>query len=72
MLTTFPLSVHWTKVCPGFAVATTVHELPSANVPPPLTVPSARGEASTVSLYCFGLTIRVATRVVFPWLFVVL
>jgi hypothetical protein len=31
------------------AVAVTVWELPSANVPPPLTVPSAGGEALRVS-----------------------
>jgi hypothetical protein len=30
------------------------------------------GEALTVSLYCFGLTIIVAARMVFPWLLVVL
>jgi len=41
-------------------------ELPSANVPAPLTVPSAVGEAVTESLYCFGLTTSVAARVVFP------
>jgi hypothetical protein len=51
-------------------VAVTVRELPSANVPPPLTVPPARGEALTVSLYCLGLTISVATRAMFPWLLV--
>src|SRR6516225_12232713 len=53
-------------------VAVTVCELPSAKVPAPLTVPSAVGEAVTESLYCFGLTTSVATRVVFPWLLVVL
>jgi hypothetical protein len=39
--------------------------LPSAKIPPPLTVPSPAGEALTVTVYS---TIRLATRVVFPWL----
>jgi hypothetical protein len=44
VLTTRPFSVQWTKVLLGVAV--TVFELPSANVPPPLTVPPALGEAA--------------------------
>ena len=35
-----------------FGVAVTVCEVPSVNVPPPLTVPSALGDASTVILNC--------------------
>jgi hypothetical protein len=72
VLTTFAFWVQLTKVCPVLGVAVTICELPSANVPPPVTVPSAVGEALTASLYCFGLTVRVAVRVVFPWLLLVL
>jgi hypothetical protein len=72
VLTTGPLSVQWTKVWPVSGVAVTVCELPSANLPPPLTVPSALGDALTVISYCLGLTVSVATRVVLPWLLVVL
>jgi hypothetical protein len=72
VLTTAPFSVQWIKVWPLLAVAITVSKLPSANVRPPLTVPSAEGEALTVRVYRFGLTISVAARVVFPWLLVVL
>jgi hypothetical protein len=39
MLTTFPLCVQWTKLWLPLDVAITVNELPSANFPPPLTVP---------------------------------
>jgi len=56
------------------AVAVTVCELPAANVPPPLTVPAALGEAvtATATVYCAAETVRVAMRVVFPRLLVVL
>jgi hypothetical protein len=39
VLTTFPFCVQFTKLPVPFGVAVTVTELPSANVPPPLTVP---------------------------------
>src|ERR1700687_3023545 len=51
MLTTLPFSVQWTKVWPLWGVAVTVCELPAANVPPPLTVPSELGEALTLTVY---------------------
>jgi hypothetical protein len=66
VLTTRPFSVQWTKLWPLSGVAVTVYELPPANVPPPLTVPSALGDASTVILNCLGLTVSVARRVVLP------
>jgi hypothetical protein len=72
VLTTAPFLVQWTKVWPLLVVAVTVRELPSANVPPPLTAPSAVRDALRVRLYCLGLTISVARRLVFPWLLVVL
>jgi hypothetical protein len=50
----------------GPVAAITVCELPSANVPPPLTVPSALGEALTVIVCYLGLTVSVARRVVLP------
>jgi hypothetical protein len=68
----FPLCVQLTKLWPLLVVAITVCELPSANVPPPLTVPSAEGVALAERVYCFGLTVSVATRAVFPWLLLVL
>ena len=72
MLTTLPLWVQWTKLWVPLGVAVTVCELPPTKVPPPLTVPSALGEALTAMVYCLGATVSVATRVVFPWLLVVL
>jgi hypothetical protein len=45
VLTTFVFRVQLTKLWPLLAVAITVCELPSANVPAPLTVPSAVGRA---------------------------
>jgi hypothetical protein len=50
-LTTLPLLVQWTKLWPLLGVAVTVCEVPPANVPPPLTVPSALGEALTLIVY---------------------
>jgi hypothetical protein len=50
----------------------TVCELPSANVPPPLTVPSALGDALTAIVSYLGVTVSVVTRVVLPLLLVVL
>jgi hypothetical protein len=72
VLITRPVSVQWTKLRLPMGMAVTVCELPPANVPPPLTVPSALGEALTVIVYCLGATVSVARRVVFPWLLVVL
>jgi hypothetical protein len=39
VLTTFPFCVQLTKLWVPLGVAVTVTELPSTNVPPPLTVP---------------------------------
>jgi hypothetical protein len=50
VLSTFPLCVQLTKLWQLLVVAITVRELPSANVPPPLAVPSALGEALTASV----------------------
>jgi hypothetical protein len=61
VLTTLPLAVQLTKLKPLLGVAVTVSELPAANVPPPLTVPSALGEALTAIVYCTG--VKFATRV---------
>jgi len=47
VLTLLPLWVQWTKLWVPLGVAVTVCELPATNVPPPLTVPSALGEALT-------------------------
>jgi hypothetical protein len=71
VLTTRPFSVQWTKVWPLLGVAVTVREVPAANVPPPLTAPSALGDASIVILNCLGVTVSVATRVALCWLVVV-
>jgi hypothetical protein len=51
------------------AVAVTVCELPAANVPPPLTVPPALGDALTATVYCVcaavaAVTVRDAGRAV--------
>jgi hypothetical protein len=62
VLTTLPFWVQLTKLKPLLAVAVTVTELPAANVPPPLTVPSALGEALTATVSCVALTVRVARR----------
>ena len=72
MLTTAPFLVQWKKVWPLLGVAVTVCEVPSGNLPPPLTVPEVLGEALTVIVYGLGLTVSAAARVVFPWPFVVL
>ena len=53
-----------TKLKPLLGVAVTVRELPAANVPPPLTVPPALGEALTAMVYCVAATVRVARRLV--------
>ena len=58
-----PLVVQLTKLKPLLAVAVTVTELPAANVPPPLTVPSALGEALTATVYCVAAVVKLATRV---------
>jgi hypothetical protein len=50
VLTTFVFCVQLTKVWPLLGMAVTICELPSANVPPPLTVPSPLGEALTGTL----------------------
>jgi len=72
VLTTVPFSVQRTKVWPVTGVAVTVCVLPCTNVPPPLSVPSAAGEALTLIVYSFGVRFSVASRVVFPWPLVVL
>jgi len=40
----------------------TVTELPAANVPPPLTVPPALGEALTATVSCVTTVVKLATR----------
>ena len=60
MLTTLPFCVQLTKLKPLLAVAVTVTELPAANVPPPLTVPSALGEALTATVYCVAAVVELA------------
>jgi len=72
VLTTRPFSVQWKKVRPVLGVAVTVCKLPPKKVPPPLTTPSALGDALTSTVYSAGTTVRNASRNLFPWPLLVL
>jgi hypothetical protein len=47
-------------------VAVTVCELPAANVPPPLTVPPALGEALTATVYCVAVGVKFEVLALMP------